>query len=742
MVPFFLFFFLSGFCSLVYQVVWLRLAMADFGVVTLLVSIVLSVFMGGLALGSWGGAKLVRGLADRPGLFISLYAASELAIGISGLTVGYLLSLGRALLAVPNGQAAWGSLGYYFASGGWVTLVMLPFCACMGATFPLAMAGIRSAFPAESSRSFSFLYQANVLGALAGALGTAFIFIELIGFSQTLHIAAALNALVAFLAFTVSRTRRNTVHPPTNETPDRIRPVDSPDWMILPLLFTTGLSSLGMEVVWTRQFVPFLGPLVYSFATILTVYLAGTALGSRFYRRWVATKNVEAIGLATRTAVILAGLFALLPLLAADPRALLQLRLAGAVVRVVFGLGPLCGVLGFLTPMLVDRWSSGDPGRAARAYAMNALGCVIGPLLAGFFLLPAVGERSTLVILTVPFFAFALLPWNREATATGRTPGQRRMFWLRGAAAVAGALLLIGLTRDLETLYPGAKVRRDHTATVIAAGQGMDKRLLVNGVGITRLTPITKMMVHLPAAFLDSPPKNILILCFGMGTSFRSALSWDVPVTVVELVPSVPALIGYFHADGEELLRSPHATVVIDDARRFLERTRDTFDVIVVDPPPPLAAAASSLLYSPEFYRVLSSRLRPGGILQQWLPGGEQIVGSAIAKSLGGSFPDILVLRSIEGVGLHFLASFQPLPRRTGVELAGRIPPAAARDLMEWGPASTAAVQFQTVLDRRSSLGDLIGLAPQAPMLTDDRPINEYFLLRNMLHGRKIIRWN
>src|SRR5579863_8623415 len=93
------FFFLSGFCSLVYQVVWLRLAMADFGVVTPLVSIVLSVFMAGLALGSWGGGRLVRRLRNRSGgFFIRLYGVTELAIGISGLVVAPLLSVGRSLL--------------------------------------------------------------------------------------------------------------------------------------------------------------------------------------------------------------------------------------------------------------------------------------------------------------------------------------------------------------------------------------------------------------------------------------------------------------------------------------------------------------------------------------------------------------------------------------------------------------------------------------------------------------------
>jgi spermidine synthase len=287
--------------------------------------------------------------------------------------------------------------------------------------------------------------------------------------------------------------------------------------------------------------------------------------------------------------------------------------------------------------------------------------------------------------------------------------------------------VLVATTRDFETLYPGARVRRDHTATVIAAGRGMDKKLLVNGMGITNLTPITKMMVHLPLAFRDQAPTKVLVLCFGMGTSFRSALSWGVPVTVVELVPSVPSLFSYFHADGDQLLRSPLATVVIDDARRYLERTQDTFDAIVIDPPPPVEAAASSLLYSQEFYELARQRLRPGGILQQWLPGGEPIVVSAFAQAVGRGFPNVRVFRSVEGWGYHFIASAEPTSKKTAAELAETLPTAASRDLLEWGPYQTAQAQFQAVVEKEITLQSLIGATP---VLTDDRPINEYYFLR------------
>lgn len=741
MYLFFGFFFLSGFCSLVYQVVWLRVAMAGFGVTTPLVSIVLSIFMAGLALGSWAGGRLVRSFEHRPaGFFISAYGVIELVIGISGVAVAPLLRAGRTLL---SGQgASWGSASYYLASAAWVAFIMLPFCTCMGATFPLAMAGIRAAFRPKSRTSFSYLYLANVLGAMAGALGSAFLFIETLGFSKTLLIACALNAVIAAAAFALAfawRELPGDKEPATGAASDPNVPAGAlvkdfgPAGLIaLPLLFTSGLASLGMEVVWTRQFTPFLGPVVYSFAGILAVYLGATAVGSRGYRIWIQSESAKGENFASGVAAILAGACAFLPLLMTDPR-LLPDSYLNRVLLIVCGIAPFCAVAGFMTPMLVDWWSRGNPNRAGKAYAVNAVGCILGPLLAGFVLLPAAGERWSLLFLALPFFGFGV--WSLTAGVGAKNVSRPALGGLL-AAALAVSFVLVTLTQDLATSFPGARVRRDYTATSVAAGKGMGRRLLVNGVGMTALTPIPKMMAHLPMASLPAPPRSVLVLCFGMGTSFRSALSWDVPVKVVELVPSVPSLFAYFHEDGDQLMRSPNAKVVIDDARRFLERTQESFDVIIVDPPPPVAAAGSSLLYSTEFYQVARSHLRPGGILQQWLPGppeGDATVTSAFAQSLQHSFRYVRVFNSIiQGWGYHFLASASPMNRLSAATLAGRLPPAAARDLMEWGPASSAVSQFEAVLGRERQIEDLIQGDSSAPLLTDDRPVNEYFLLRRI----------
>jgi predicted membrane-bound spermidine synthase len=485
------------------------------------------------------------------------------------------------------------------------------------------------------------------------------------------------------------------------------------------LLFATGLTSMGMEVVWTRQFTIYVGTFVYSFATILAVYLAATFIGSSIYRVWSRRHSHEG-----SLIWLFVWLVSLIPLLTADSRLPMPLWL-----RAPLGIAAFSGLLGFLTPRLVDRFSEGDPNRAGVGYAVNVAGCVLGPLLAGFILLPHFDERFALVMLALPWLLVALsfILFGQTGPAT-RLTAQRA---IGSGVILCVSLGLIFMTQSYLKPFPKAQVRRDSTATVVASGQGMDKRLWVNGVNMTVLTPATKMMAAMPLAFLNRPPENALVICFGMGTTHRSMLSWGIDSTVVDLVPSVPALFWYFHADGPELLKSPRSHVVVDDGRRFLERTTGQYDVIVIDPPPPIQAAGTSLLYSREFYSAAKKRLRPDGILQQWFPGADLVTTVAIARALKESFPFVRVFRSIDAKGLHYLASRQPIPDRSAADLAKRMPASAAADLVEWGPSPTAEQQFAAVLEKEIPIDWLVSMKGDAPTMEDDRPVNEYYLLRD-----------
>ncbi len=731
MACFFVFFFVSGFCSILYELVWLRLSMAGFGVTSALVSIVLSMFMGGLGLGSWAGGRLLRGQSSGGRVSaLRLYALAELLIGLSALLVPHQLALGRRLLQHLDLSS---SFNYYLASAAWLALTLVPWCAFMGATLPIGMQAIRQGFSQQSLRAFSYLYLANVLGAVAGAT-LPLLLIEACGFHGTLRVGAMLNGLLAISAMLLALRRpvaqtamapevaRQKTSPSLASTVAEFAPRSTAGNNLLLLLFTTGLTSMGMEVVWIREFTPYLNTVVYAFASILGLYLLSTFLGSRFYRRWSLHHAQE-----DRAVWILLGFLALLPLVTANP----NIHLSN-LLRLALGIVPFSGVLGFVTPMLVDRWSGGDPARAGSAYAVNVAGCILGPLLAGFVLLPLLSERWVLFVLALPWLAMGLSPGR--SSNPGNPP---HLGWRRGFTVVVGLLTLVMLltSRDYESRFAEHKVMRDHTATVIATGQGMERRLFVNGIGITALAPVTKMMAHLPLAFLDHRPRNALVVCFGMGTSFRSLLSWNIPTTAVELVPSVPRLFWYFHADAPQLLRSPLSHVVIDDGRRYLERTQERYDVITIDPPPPVEAAGSSLLYSQEFYATVRERLLTGGILQQWLPRGDAVDHAAVARALQQSFPYVHVfyVNPETRWGTHFIASMQPIRNWTAKELAQHMPQSAAADLLEWGPQKDAERQFGALLKNETSIDQMIAEASATPALQDDMPVNEYYLIRRRI---------
>jgi spermidine synthase len=719
---FFIFFFVSGFCSILYEIVWLRLAMAQFGVTSALVSIVLSTFMAGLGVGSWLSGRLIRKYGGRLSIpALRLYALTELLIGLSALLVPYELLWGRMLLERTGLSSSW---AYYLISGAWLALTLVPWCAFMGATIPVGMLAIRNGFRNESPRAFSFLYLSNVLGAMTGAT-LPLLLIELRGFHNTLKIGAALNTLIALSALALRLPAAEvSVQRAADLSATTSRNLQSSSQRPLLLLFATGLTSMGMEVVWIRQLTPYLGTMVYAFASILGLYLAATFLGSLIYRRWSGKRAQEGV-----LAWALLGLSAFLPLLAANP----ELHLS-KVLRLAIGLVPFSGILGFVTPMLVDRWSQGDPDRAGRAYAVNVLGCILGPLVSGFVLLPLLSERWVLFVFALPWLALGMRPgWSSTSEHASAVPTWKR---ITSYASVSVATALLFTSKAFEDQFAGREVLRDNTATIVVTGDGLGrtgKRLFVNGVGITHLTPVTKIMAHLPLSSLDHPPQSALVVCFGMGTTFRSLSSWGIPVTAVELVPSVPQVFGYFHEDGPALLRSPLSHVVIDDGRRYLETVRQQYDVITIDPPPPVSAAGSSLLYSEEFYTIVKQRLAPGGILQQWLPSGDEVDRASVARALKQSFPYVRAFRSVEGWGFHFLASSYPIPLRNAAELVSRMPAPAIKDMMEWGPEPSPERQLAVVLNSEFSPDAMIAEAPGASALKDDRPANEYFLIRHLI---------
>ena len=713
----------SGFCGLLYQVVWLRLAFAAFGVITPVLSIVLSVFMLGLSLGSWAGGRWIDALTLRSGQSAAWhYAGAELLIGIGGLLVPSIFSAGQAAL-LPAG--AMDSTRYLFLSALVLGISILPWCIVMGFTYPFMMAFIREVD--ESNRtSFSYLYLANVIGAMLGTLATAAVLIEILGLHRTLWVAVALNFAVAAVSAKLAGTSPGPRPAAMGEPPAAVGSAErSP--LIASILFATGFISLAMEVVWTRAFTPVLRTTIYSFALLLAVYLLATWCGSLLYRRHLERGGARPI--SELIAIMSACVF--LPILLNDPRFLMSRP--AVITRTLLSIVPFCVCLGYLTPKLIDEFAHGRPREAGRAYAINIVGCILGPLFGGYVLLPFLGVKQSMLLLGLPILIYFVLHLSEY----------RR----RPAFAAATGLLAIGMfavavrystSYEDRSFYQVGKLRRDHVATVLAAGSGLNKELFVNGITMTNLAPITKIMAHLPLASRNRKPESALVICFGMGTTVRSLSRWDIDITAVELVPSVPEVFDYFFTDAGDVLKNPKVHVVIDDGRRFLRRTEKKFDLITIDPPPPVEAAGSSLLYSREFYRLIRTRLKDDGILQTWFPGGEKLTYEAIARAIVDEFPYVRIYHSIENWGYHFSASMQPIERPGVGDFITRMPKGAREDLLEWANGRSLEDYVSSILEREVPLQD--ALNPDLPVcVTDDQPYNEYFLLRriwNKLNGK------
>src|SRR5205814_478889 len=134
------------------------------------------------------------------------------------------------------------------------------------------------------------------------------------------------------------------------------------------------------------------------------------------------------------------------------------------------------------------------------------------------------------------------------------------------------------------------------------------RSLFVNGTGMTQLCSETKLMAHLPYLLAAERPKRMLILCFGMGTTFRSATTQypDLQVDAVDIVPEVFAFFPHFHSDAERT-RRPGAALHADDARNYLLAHPGPYDIVTMDPAPPLHSAGTVNLYTREFFALVKS---------------------------------------------------------------------------------------------------------------------------------------
>lgn len=661
-------FFVSGATGLIYQSIWVRLIGLFYGNTTLAVSTVVSAFMGGLALGAWVAGPR----ADGSRAPIKVYGLLEIGIGIYCAASPWLLSLLRDLYVVTVAPrevpVALLTLTQFALSA--VALVMP--AALMGATLPILSSGLRRVM-ASSHETVGTLYAINTFGAVAGAFLAGFVLMPVAGVRLSVGGAAVANVVVGLLAiaYSVFRGEPAALAEEGLEKEAAIAPADAartPVRFLICAFFLTGLSALTLEVAWTRALSMFLGSSVYGFATILTAFLLGLAIGSWLFAKiWgrravtLATFGVVAFGIGLSSLALSAvypylpyaflGLYMGFTFMPLWVLYLLQFSLCAAVTLL-----PTC-LMGMTFP-IVAKLCADESGRlgdaVGRSYAANTAGAIIGAACGALITIPALGLQDTIRAACLVYVGVGLAATLLAARGVASGPrAMRAAVFAAGMLAVGGSLavglppwrkaaLVSGVFRRtyLEAEDPSRSIaaierpeddvlyyRDGSSCTVSVTGSMGNRSLAVNGKADASDLPadmVTQQLSgHLPV-LLSSNPAQCLLIGLGSGCSAAAMCAHsDVErVVVAEIEPAVAEGARYFGHINRGILEGgePKLEMRFIDGRTALLGHEGAYDVIVSEPSNPWMAGVANL-FTVEHYEACRRALTPTGLFCQWVQG-------------------------------------------------------------------------------------------------------------------------
>ena len=735
-------FVLSGAAGLVYEVVWSRQLVLVFGNTTQAVSAILTGFFGGLAIGSYFGGRL----ADRVRRPLRLYGILEIVlvavVVLTPISFGLIREAYRGVYGTLVDQPEVLALVRF----GLALLALAPATVLMGATLPtLTKALDRSG--EHMSASFSRLYAANTIGAILGTLISGFFLIELLGLSRALVVGAAGSALAGVGALLLDRR----LPAPAAAAPGfwTERPISGRRWLALGIAFVSGLTSLGYQTLWTRLLAGGTGNSTYVFTLILGIFLIGIAIGAVVFAviRSRVTSPVALLAASQLlvAVLVLVGMATVIARHHLDPLTALGDVggwLTSFAFTVVVAVLPTTIVMGLMFPASSALLADDDHHAGTESgtlLAANTLGSITGTFVIPFFVIPLIGSPASVALLA----GVNLLTAVVLGSLAGRVQTRRLISLATTAIAVLLAFALTtgtvfanpNLSRISEaggTVYASAE---DEIAPVEAAKFEGFEQLFVTGTSMTVLTIDTHLMPVIPL-MLRPNAKEALVVAFGMGTAYRAALAAGLQVDGVELVPSVPKMFRYFYADADQVLANPAGKLHIADGRNYVELTNKTYDIVITDPPPPVESSGVSVIASLEYYEAVKRRLNPGGVMVEWVPYNQTLDEFlAQVRTFARVFPHMRVNIGLGGWGFYMIGSDQPVEfdPATMAEILNR--PSIVADVAgspDLGGRDTARIieqlQYFTWL-KEDQIGRVVG---DGPLITDDQPLPEYFLLRRL----------
>ncbi|HVK59649.1 MAG TPA: fused MFS/spermidine synthase [Candidatus Kapabacteria bacterium] len=762
-----LLFFASGATALVYEVLWSKYLSMLLGSTVQAQTVVLAVFMGGLAVGNrifgsrsktiknpllgYGIMELLIGVYAI--LFPSIYSAADwtfIKVGSNFASATYLLLALKLLISV--------------------VLLMIP-TILMGGTLPLIAAWIQKQPAFESGARVGIFYATNSLGAMTGAGLAGFYLISTFGMSGSLALTATANIVIGLVAGLLGKREQNEIDygsapvaaktPAT--TPSPMAAPASSTWFAM-LVALTGGVSMGLEVLSARSLALIAGGSLQAFALVLMSFILGIGLGSIIISSSQAARRygihmIYGLLLAASAMVVLnvVGIERLTILysqarfgLAANPVGYYWFQVSIALFAfLILGLPAAC--LGSAVPLSIrllqgQTDSLGD--QVGRLLTANTIGAVLGVLVTGFILMPLLGLRGAFATLALLLMAAAAYIAFKRADRTAgiiavafigvsfafiiSTGENWRHVMGSGVFRIRDTFLTADYweRRKQQTQIHYYKDSADATVAVeqqrSLPGEPVQQTILrINGktdASSQGDLATQYLLAHLPMA-AKPDAKNVFVLGFGSGITGGALLGHPIErLTIAENCGPVLEAGRFFAEWNRGVLTNSRTVIRRDDARAVLKLSQGKYDVIVCEPSNPWVVGIGSV-FSKEFYELCSSRLSDGGVVAQWFHSYEMsdYIVMLVLRTFAASFPNMEIWDTQEG-DIVLLGSNKPWNSGPAVYQKIFDHPQVRKDLGQLNITTGVTLWARQIASQKTAFA----IPGDGPIQTDDVPILEY----------------
>ncbi len=673
---FFALFTVSGFAGLIYQSIWSHYLKLFLGHAAYAQTLVLAIFMGGMAIGSWLAARFTARIRN----LLLGYAIAELGIGLLAI-VFHPLFLAATRWAFDTVLPALGGHGTDLFKWTLASLLILPASILLGMTFPLMSGGIIRRYPDVSGRALAMLYFTNSFGAAIGVLASGFYLIDHFGLPGTVLTAGLMNVTLALGVWVIVRRSAGDAGV---AAPAASAAAAAPGFAraALILAFGTGAASFIYEVTWIRMLTLGLGASSHSFEVMLAAFILGMSLGAFWLR--------DRIGRIRDVTGWLAGLLALKAIFAVyaiwvygDVLQFMGWMMhavartdGGYVLNTLGGLGasmvvmfPAAFCAGMTLPLATYALTSRGFGESSigKVYAANTAGCIVGAIFATHVGMEMMGVKGLTGAGALIDLAVGVLIYF--AGRQGVRPARLGL----GVAAAGFAVVVAFYAAPLDLLRMSSGVYRygaflnpeeskvmfyrdGKTATISVIDTGWLRSITTNGkpdASITRDPTLRAsadeatmlLMAMLPLA-MKPHAETIANIGFGSGLTTHALLaSPNVRrVDTIEIERMMIEGARMFQPRNGRAYSDPRSHFHIEDAKTFFASGGVRYDVITSEPSNPWVSGVSTL-FSEEFYHQVKRYLKDDGLFVQWIQTYEIDLGllSTIFNALDKQFGDYAV---------------------------------------------------------------------------------------------------